>query len=380
MPTTNTITSVPLLDLNRQYEPIKEDVMAAMQEVFDSKRFILGPNIDALEQHIARYCNVPYAVGVSSGTDALIMAMMALDIGKGDEVITTPFSFFATGGSIARLGATPVFVDIDPKTYNIDANKIEAAITERTKAIMPVHLFGQCADMETILPLAQAHGLYVIEDAAQAIGATFRYPIDETGQTVFAGQKGTVGCFSFFPSKNLGACGDGGIVTTADPDLYTKMKQMRMHGETSRYKHQFVGGNFRLDALQAAILLVKLPHLDHQHQGRIRNAQFYNDHLHPNIDRPFVMPNRRMIYNQYTIRVDHRDHVIEALKNAQIGHAVYYPLPLHLQECFKYLGYKPGDLPEAEKAAEGVLSIPVFPELTEAELSYVVETFDQLMK
>lgn len=359
---------IPLLDLQAQYEPIKDDVMAAIQSVFDSKQFIMGPAITGLEEAIAQYCETTYALGVSSGTDALILALMALNIGPGDEVITTPFTFFATGGSIARVGAVPVFVDIEPDTYTIDSTKIEAAITSKTKAIMPVHLFGQLADMDAIMAIAKQHNLVVIEDAAQAIGATYK------GKK--AGSIGDVGCFSFFPSKNLGACGDGGMVTTNNPELYEKMHVLRVHGAKPQYVHHVIGGNFRLDAMQAAILRVKLPHLESQHDGRIANAKYYDTHLQGPFTKPVNKYNGRMIYNQYTIQVDDakRDALKIHLESHTVGCAIYYPIPLHVQACFSNLGYTNGDCPVAELAAKSVLSLPIYSELSQDQLAYVVET------
>ena len=368
---TKTITSVPMLDLNAQYEPIKDDVMSAMKEVFDSKRFIMGPKVTELEAAISEYVGVPHSVGVSSGTDALIIALMALGIGSGDEVITTPFTFFATVGSIVRVGATPVFVDIDPATYNIDPEAIESKITDKTKAVIPVHLFGQMADMDSILKIAKKHGLYVIEDAAQAIGSSYK---SDDGTTYQAGSMGDVGCFSFFPSKNLGCCGDGGLVTTSNADLADQLMKLRMHGETSRYHHQFVGGNFRLDPLQAAVLLVKLPFLDSQHAGRRKNAAYYDQHLSDTFSTPIIHDKCETIYNQYTIRFSNRDEVQKRLNDAQIGNAVYYPVPLPLQNCFSDLGYQEGDFPEAEKAAKEVLSIPVYSELNTDQQDYILAT------
>ena len=359
---------IPLLDLQAQYEPIKNEVMEAIQSVFDSKQFIMGSTITGLEADIAQYCETTYALGVSSGTDALILALMALNIGPGDEVITTPFTFFATGGSIARVGAVPVFVDIEPDTYTIDTTKIEAAITSKTKAIMPVHLFGQLADMDAIMAIAKQYNLVVIEDAAQAIGATYK------GKK--AGSIGDIGCFSFFPSKNLGACGDGGMVTTNNPELYEKMHVLRVHGAKPQYVHHVIGGNFRLDAMQAAILRVKLPHLESQHDGRIANAKYYDAHLQGPFTKPVNKYNGRMIYNQYTIQVNGqaRDSLKAHLESHTVGCAIYYPIPLHVQACFSNLGYTHGDCPVAELAAESVLSLPIYSELSQDQLAYVVET------
>ncbi len=373
--TTQTINKVPLLDLQAQYEPIKDHVLNAIKDVFDSKQFIQGPKVIELESMIKEYCDVKHAIGVSSGTDALIVSLMAMGIGHGDEVITTPFTFFSTGGSIHRVGAKPIFVDIDPISYNIDINQIEAKINSKTKAIMPVHLFGQVAQMKEIKALADAHNLYVIEDAAQAIGA--KQTID--GTTYSAGSLGTVGCFSFFPSKNLGCCGDGGVVTTNDDELGEKIRLFRTHGAKEKYFHDYVGGNFRLDPLQAAVLSIKLPYLNSQHDGRRKNAAFYNSNL-TGVTTPIELSDNWMIYNQYTIRTENRDALIDHLNHANIGNAIYYPLPLHLQKCFEYLGYKEGDLPESEKAAKEVLSIPIYSELNQSQLDYIVEKVNAFKK
>ena len=371
--TTQTINKVPLLDLQAQYEPIKHDVIKAITDVFDSKQFIQGPKVIELEKMINEYCGTKHAIGVSSGTDALIVSLMAMGIGHGDEVITSPFTFFATGGSIHRVGATPVFVDIDPLTYNMDVSQIEKKITSKTKAIMPVHLFGQLADMKQIMEIAKAHDLYVIEDAAQAIGA--KQTID--GIEKSAGSIGSVGCFSFFPSKNLGCCGDGGVVTTNDDELGEKIRLFRMHGAKEKYFHDYVGGNFRLDPLQAAVLCVKLPHLNSQHEGRRKNAAFYNKHI-KSVQTPTETDGNYMIYNQYTVRTSKREQLIEILKQNNIGNAIYYPLPLHIQKCFDHLGYSTGDLPESETAGNEVVSIPIYSELTDAHLEYVVEKVNSL--
>ncbi len=371
--TTQTINKVPLLDLQAQYEPIKHDVIKAITDVFDSKQFIQGPKVIELEKMINEYCGTKHAIGVSSGTDALIVSLMAMGIGHGDEVITSPFTFFATGGSIHRVGATPVFVDIDPLTYNMDVSQIEKKITSKTKAIMPVHLFGQLADMKQIMEIAKAHDLYVIEDAAQAIGA--KQTID--GIEKSAGSIGSVGCFSFFPSKNLGCCGDGGVVTTNDDELGEKIRLFRMHGAKEKYFHDYVGGNFRLDPLQAAVLCVKLPHLNSQHEGRRKNAAFYNKHI-KSVQTPTEKDGNYMIYNQYTVRTSKREQLIEILKQNNIGNAIYYPLPLHIQKCFDHLGYSTGDLPESETAGNEVVSIPIYSELTDAHLEYVVEKVNSL--
>lgn len=357
--------SVPLLDLHREYAPIREDVLKAITEVVDSTQFIMGPKITELEAQIAAYCGTKRSIGVSSGTDALVIALMALEIGPGDEVITSPFTFFATAGSIARVGAKAVFVDIDPLTFNIDPSKIEAAVTSKTKAIIPVHLFGQMADMDPIMAIAKAHNLFVIEDAAQAIGSEYK------GRK--AGSIGTMGCFSFFPSKNLGCCGDGGIVTTNDEALADKLEVLRVHGSKPRYYHHLIGGNFRLDPLQAAVLLVKLPYLDGHHEKRRKNAAFYNAAFKGILDVPFVQDGNFMIYNQYTLRLSNRDAMVKALDDHKVGNSIYYPVPLHLQDCFTDWGYKVGDFPESEKAAKEVLSIPIFSDLTQDELQTVAD-------
>ena len=365
-----TQTAVPLLDLNAQYEPIQHDVLAVMKEVFESKTFILGPKVEQFEKEIAEYCHSPYAIGVSSGTDAILMALMAMGIGAGDEVITAPFTFFATAGCIARAGATTVFVDIDPKTFNINPALIEKAITPRTKAIMPVHLFGQMADMEAIMAIAKKHNLRVIEDASQAIGTY--YDSDKGRQWV--GNVGDVGCFSFFPSKNLGCCGDGGLITTTDPQLAEALIKLRNHGAQERYFHEMIGGNFRLDALQAAILSVKLPYLEEQHRLRQENGRFYDSQLADCVQIPHVQEGFRMIYNQYTIRTPQRDALHAYLNTHKVGNAIYYPLPLHLQKCFAHLGYVKGDFPESEKASQEVLSIPIYSELSLEQKAQVADT------
>jgi dTDP-4-amino-4,6-dideoxygalactose transaminase len=360
---------VPLLDLKAQYDTIAAEVEAAVLEVLRSQHFILGPRVEAFERECAAYCAVPHALGVSSGTDALLLALMALGIGPGDEVITSPFSFFATAGCVARAGGRPVFADIDPVTFNVDPAAVEARVTDRTKAILPVHLFGQCADMDPILDLARRRGLHVVEDAAQAIGA------EHGGRR--AGSMGDVGCFSFFPSKNLGGAGDGGLVTCRDPDLHDRMRRLRNHGAQPKYLHRDVGGNFRLDAIQAAVLSVKLPLLDAWTAGRRRNADAYRERLRDLEDAgrlvmPREAPGGRHIYNQFTLRVPgRRDALASHLSRLGIGTEVYYPLPLHLQECFASLGYGRGDLPEAERASAEALSIPIFPELTGAQLDEV---------
>jgi len=358
---------VPLLDLKAQYTTIKDEILAAVSGVLESQRCIGGPKVTELEEKVTAISDCKFAVGVSSGTDAILNSLMSLDIGNGDEVITTPFTFFATVGCIARTGAKPVFVDIDPKTYNINPDFIEEAITKRTKAIMPVHLFGQIADMDPIMDVANKYNLAVIEDVAQSITSTYK------GRK--AGSIGTVGCFSFFPSKNLGAAGDGGMIVTNDEDLYYRLKIMRNHGANPKYYHKFVGGNFRLDPIQAAVLLVKLPHLEDWSQARRHNAAFYDEKFAGTLVKtPYISPDCVSIYNQYVIRIPKRDELVAHLKEKGIGCAIYYPRPMHLQECFGYLGYKKGDFPEAEKAAEEVLAIPIYPELTEEMKNYLVDS------
>jgi len=361
------INNIPLLDLKAQYATIKEGILAAVGEVLESQRCIGGPKVAELEEQVAAVSDCKYGVGVTSGTDAILNSLMSLEIGAGDEVITTPFTFFATVGCIARLGARPLFVDIDPQTFNLDPALIEAVITEKTKAIMPVHLFGQMADMDPIMVVAKKHGLLVIEDAAQSITSMYK------GRK--AGSIGTAGCFSFFPSKNLGGIGDGGMVVTNDEGLYNRLALMRNHGSKPKYYHKFIGGNFRLDPIQAAALLVKLPHLDEWSEGRRRNAEYYNEKFAGSlVQTPYISPDCVSIYNQYCIRVPRRDELKIHLQEKNIGCEIYYPLPLHLQECFSYLGFKQGDFPEAEKAAGEVLAIPIYPELTDAMKDTVAES------
>jgi dTDP-4-amino-4,6-dideoxygalactose transaminase len=360
--------TVPLLDLKAQYRAIRDDVDAAVARVMESQYFILGPEVEAFEAEVAAYCGVAHAIGMSSGTDALLAALMALGAGPGDEVVTTTYSFFATAGVIARLGATPVFVDIDPATFNLDADAAAAAITERTIAVMPVHLYGRVADMTPLLDAARARGISVIEDAAQAIGAT-----DGDGRR--AGAIGDMGCFSFFPSKNLGGFGDGGMTVTGDADRAAQLRSLRMHGMQPKYYHAVVGGNFRLDALQAAVLRVKLRHLDAWSAARRRNAARYRElfaaaGLLDRIVLPADVPGH--IYNQFVICVPERDALQTHLREHGIGTEVYYPLPLHLQECFALLGYRKGQLPHAEAAARETLALPIYPELTEEQLDAVV--------
>jgi dTDP-4-amino-4,6-dideoxygalactose transaminase len=358
---------VPLLDLKAQYKTIKDEILEEVAKVLQSQRCIGGPKVEEFEKAVAKVSDCKYAVGVSSGTDAILNTLMSLEIGEGDEVITTPFTFFATAGCIARVGARPVFVDIDPKTFNINPELIEAAVTEKTRAIIPVHLFGQMADMDRIMDVANKHGLAVIEDAAQSISSTYK------GKK--AGSVGTAGCFSFFPSKNLGGIGDGGMVVTNDEELYHRLFIMRNHGSEPKYYHKFVGGNFRLDPIQAVALLVKLPHLDEWSEARRQNAAYYNKKFEGTVvHTPYIDPNCVTIYNQYVIRVPRRDELFEHLKEKNIGCEIYYPVPMHIQECFAYMGYKEGDFPESEKAANEVLALPVYPELTDEMQEYVAKT------
>ena len=368
---------VPMLDLQAQYRPIRDALVDVVTRVCDSQRFIMGPEVEGMERELADFLGVAHAVGVSSGTDALLLALMALGIGPGDEVVTSTYSFFATAGSIARAGAKPVLVDIDPVTYNIDPAATAAAITPRTRAIIPVHLYGQSADLDPILEAAGRAGVPVIEDAAQAIGATYK------GRTV--GGIGRVGCFSFFPSKNLGAFGDGGLVTTQDAALAAELRRMRVHGADRQYYHQVIGGNFRLDALQAAVLRVKLPHLPGWTEGRRRNAARYADlfaeaGLTGRVTLPVERPGCYHIYNQYVVRVPNRDAVKAHLESRQVGCAIYYPVPFHQQACFAYLGHRAGDFPHAEQAAGETLALPVYGELTADQQRYVVSAIAEALE
>ena len=362
-------TPVPLLDLEAQYRPLRDEILAAIAKVCDSQRFIMGTEVEALERELAAYLDVREAIAVSSGTDAILAALMVLGIGPGDEVITTTYSFFATAGCVARVGATPVLVDIDPVTFNLDPAAVRAALTPRTRAIIPVHLYGLCAEMDPIMEAAREHGIPVIEDAAQAIGATYK--------TRQAGSIGTIGCFSFFPSKNLGAFGDGGLVTTNDPALAHELRLVRNHGAEPKYFHKRVGANFRLDALQAAVLRVKLPHLARWTAMRQANAARYDTllasaGLSDRVAVPFVPADRRHIFNQYIVRVPDRDRVRAFLADRGIGTEIYYPVPFHLQECFAGLGHHRGDFPHAETAADSTLALPIYGELTADQQSAVV--------
>jgi dTDP-4-amino-4,6-dideoxygalactose transaminase len=361
--------AVPLLDLQAQYQPLRSELLAAVERVCDSQRFILGPEVEQLEAELCRALQTRHAISMSSGTDALLAVLMALGIGPGDEVVTTTYSFFATAGCISRVGATPVLVDILPATFNIDPDGVRAALTPRTRAVIPVHLYGLCADMDPLLEMSRAAGIPVVEDAAQAIGA--RYGDRQ------AGTMGRAGCFSFFPSKNLGAFGDAGLVTTEDQELGRELALLRNHGAEPKYLHKRIGGNFRLDALQAAVLRVKLPHLPAWTSGRRRNAARYeqlfcNSPARDVVVRPAEPPGYHHIYNQYVICVPDRDRVRAELAGRGIGTEVYYPVPFHLQECFAGLGYRPGAFPHAERAADNSLALPVYAELTEAQQSAVV--------
>jgi len=368
---------VPLLDLKAQYQTIKDECLEVTQKIYESQYFILGPYVEKLETEIAQYCSAKYAVGVSSGTDALLLSLMAARIGHGERVITTPYSFFSTAGAVSRLGAIPVFVDIEPDTYNISPAKIDAVIKKMPdaehktlKAIIPVHLYGQCAEMNEVLRIAEENDLMVIEDAAQAIGSEYH------GQR--AGSLGDFGCFSFFPSKNLGGFGDGGIVTTNSEDLYENLKILRVHGGHPKYYHSQIGGNFRLDALQAAIVSIKLRYLDQWTKARQKNAEKYKSlfkdaGLSHAVTVPFEKENRH-IYNQFIIQVpEKRDELKAFLIKNNVGCEIYYPVPLHLQECFEDLGYSHGDFPVSEYAAEHTLALPVYPELSDEQIGYVVE-------
>lgn len=361
---------VPLLDLKIQNEALRPEIDEAIKKVLDSNGFILGAEVKELENELARYCGTKYAIGCASGTDALLLALMALDVSHGDEVITTPYSFFATASSVTRLGAKPVFVDIDAQTYNLDVSQIEAKITEKTKAIQPVHLYGQCAAMDELVKISEKYSVPLVEDAAQAIGA------EDDGRR--AGGIGAIGCFSFYPSKNLGAMGDAGFMTTDDETLAHKLFALRVHGSFERYYHKWVGLNSRLDAMQASILRVKLPHLDSWTEARKRNAENYrrlftDAGLTEEITVPFERENVRHIYNQFVIRVPgKRDELRSFLIENEIGTDVYYPASLHLQECFAYLGYGENDFPESERASRETLALPIYPELTGEQQEFVV--------
>lgn len=363
--------SIPLLDLTRQYTSIKDKIDEAIQKVLDHGRFIMGPELLELESGLADYCTVKNGIGVASGTDALLLSLRALGIGPGDEVITPTFTFFATAGVISRLGARPVFVDIDPRTFNIDPGSIAGAITKKTKAIIPVHLYGQIADMDEISAIAEKNNLAIVEDAAQAIGATYR------GKK--AGSFGRTACFSFFPSKNLGAYGDAGFIATDDDDLADIIRKLRVHGAKPKYYHSLIGYNSRLDTIQAAVLVVKLKYLPDWHEARRERAARYNQLLGDiqRIKTPFVHGHNYHIYHQFTIIAEDRDGLKDFLKSREIGIDTYYPLPLHLQDCYNELGYRKGDLPVSESLSEKVISLPIFPELTNEEQDFVAENIKE---
>jgi dTDP-4-amino-4,6-dideoxygalactose transaminase len=376
---------VPLLDLKPQYQALKSEIDAAIARVCASQMFILGPAVAELERRVAEYSQAKFAIGLSSGTDALLIALMALEIGLGDEVITSPYTFFATGGTVARVGARPIYVDIEPGTFNISPDAVEEFLTSecekregrlvnrrtggRVRALMPVHLYGQSADMDPLMDLAARFNLQVIEDAAQAIGS--EYP---SGRRV--GAIGAIGCLSFFPTKNLGAFGDAGMCVTNDAELAHRLKILRVHGGEPKYYHALIGGNFRIDEIQAAVLNVKLTHLDDWSRGRQENAAFYDsafkDADEPRVGLPVARAGYRHIYNQYVIRVPKRDEVRKYLADCGVGTEIYYPVPLHLQECFAYLGYRAGDMPESERAAHETIALPIYPELTREQLTHVV--------
>ncbi len=361
---------VPQFDLTNQVERIQAEIHVAIENVMAHRQFILGPEIEALEKELSDYCGARHAVGVSSGTDALLLALMALNISPGDEIITTPFTFFATAGVIVRLGARPVFVDIEPESFNLDVAKVEEVITEKTKAIIPVHLFGRCVSMEPLLKIAKENDIYIVEDAAQAIGA-------RTDQGI-AGAIGDAGCYSFFPTKNLGAFGDAGMVVTQDEKLFNRLKKLRVHGSMEKYVYEEVGGNFRLDTLQAAVLQVKLKYLDEWTTKRRAHALTYdslleNSGISGDIVAPPEIPGNNHVFHQYVIRARDRDSLRDRLKEKEISTGVYYPLPLHVQPCFRRYGYNRGDFPESERASNEVLALPMFPEITEKAQEYVVQ-------
>jgi dTDP-4-amino-4,6-dideoxygalactose transaminase len=377
-------TKVSFFDLAVQFKSIEEEVKSALDEVFRTQQFIMGPKVQALEEAIARYCGTRYAIGVASGSDALLLSLMALGIGRGDEVLIPPLTFFATAGSVSRLGATPVFVDIDPETYNIDPSRIEEKVSSKTKAIIPVHLFGQCADMNPLLQIAKEKKLFLIEDAAQALGAEYK-PIAEKDARR-AGQMGDLGCFSFYPTKNLGAFGDAGMVVADNPDLSEKVRLLRAHGSQPKYFHKWIGMNSRLDTIQAAILLVKFKYLEKWTGERQKKAERYRllfQELLSSVEGirlPTIQYQNRHIFHQYVIRVRERDRLRKFLAEEGIGTDIYYPLPLHLQECYASLKYRRGDLPHSEKASEEVLALPIYPELTEDQQLAVVDRIKAFYK
>jgi dTDP-4-amino-4,6-dideoxygalactose transaminase len=368
--------SVPMLDLSEQYQTLKNEILKAMEEIMASSRFIMGDNVKKLERNIAQYSNVGYGVGVASGSDALHLSLLGCGVKEGDEIITTAFTFFATAGAIARIGAVPVFVDIDPETFNMDSSGIEEVITEKTKAIIPVHLYGQATDMDPIIEMANKYDLFIIEDAAQAIGSEYK--------NKKVGQLGTTACYSFFPTKNLGAYGDGGMIVTDDEEIAEKMRVLRVHGSKPKYHHHVLGYNSRLDELQAAVLNVKFKYLDQWSEQRRERAEFYTDKINEklldNVQLPVIADSRKHIFHQYTIRVKKRDELQAYLKKNGVATMIYYPVPLHLQPVFANLGYQKGDLSETEKACEEVLSLPLYPELKEEQQEYVVEKIREFYK
>ena len=368
---------VPFFDLARQFEKIRKEITMSLEEVFQTQQFILGPQVSELETMIARYCDVSFAIGVASGSDALFLALLALGVGPGDEVILPSFTFFATAGAVSRTGAKPVFADIDPATYNIDPEELKKRISSQTKAVIPVHLYGQCADMDPILDLCTIRSIFVIEDAAQALGAV--YEPEGTSFPRKAGQMGILGCFSFFPTKNLGAFGDAGMIVTDRNELAERLRILRVHGSHPKYYHKWIGINSRLDTIQAAILKAKLPHLERWTEERRRKAKRYEELLGnlfsslPGAALPKTQFRNRHIYNQYVIRVPQRDQLRAFLQEQGVGTEIYYPVPLHLQQCYAFLHYREGDLPHSEKAAKEVLALPIYPELTDEEQDYVVD-------
>jgi dTDP-4-amino-4,6-dideoxygalactose transaminase len=368
---------VPFFDLTPQFRFIEKEIRTALDDVLKSQQFILGPKVEHLEQAIAQYCQTRYAIGVASGSDALLLSLMALGIGFGDEVILPPFTFFATAGAVSRVGATPVFVDIDPITYNIHPSKIEEKITSRTKAIIPVHLFGQCVDMDPLLKITKGKQVFVIEDAAQALGAEYKPLQRPEGRR--AGQMGDLGCFSFYPTKNLGAFGDAGMVVTDNPDLAEKIRLLRVHGSQPKYFHKWIGINSRLDAIQAAILIVKLKYLEKWTEERQRRAERYQSLFQdllpsvPGLQLPTIQYKNRHIFNQYVVRFPERNRLRQFLMEAGIGTDIYYPVPLHLQECYSFLEHRRGDFPVSERASEETLALPIYPELAEEQQAFVVD-------
>lgn len=377
-------TRVPFFDLASQFKFIEKEIKSALDDVFQTQQFILGSQVSALEETIAQYCGTRYAIGVASGSDALLLSLMALGIGAGDEVLLSPFTFFATAGSVSRLGAIPIFVDIDPETYNVDPLKVEEKITSKTKALIPVHLFGQCADMDPLLNIAKERKIYVIEDAAQALGAEYKPKAGSEGRR--AGQMGDLGCFSFYPTKNLGAFGDAGMVVTDNLSWAEKVRLLRVHGSQPKYFHKQIGINSRLDTLQAAILLVKFKYLEKWTAERQKKAERYQwlfqDLLFSvnGLRLPTIQYQNRHIFHQYVIRVTERDQLKIFLTQEGIGTDIYYPVPLHLQECYSFLKYRKGDLPNSEKASEEVLALPIYPELTEDQQLMVVDRIKAFYK